>query len=429
MKLLQGSISRVLVTALFLGMAPGCQSLSRQTAATGASSSPPAPPMPIAGRTKSSPASASVKSPVQLTGFTPEDSTEAEAASVPPSTQSPESSVKRDVRPVYFGQSAIRDPNAGADEAEARTNTPTVSPIGHRRVVLFGDDPEKLFREEQTPALQLNPGIAPETEEAEPQPLPSLVVPEAASPASSYDQALQLPADTISVRHDFQTVIPTVWDDTKSLFTWQNACITTVAAGGAVAIRESGLDNHVRQSTLHHEERWGEGDDVLRQFGEPKWQVPALFALYGYSVWQQDAELHDFSRALIEGYSLSGILTVTLKGICDTQRPSDNYYNGRWGFPSFHTSSIFAIGGVTEEYYGWQAGLPIYVLGGLVGWSRIDQREHDLSDVLFGAALGYVVGKSVGANHAQKEGRGRWSVEPYYDPLNSSSGINLQTSF
>ena len=43
--------------------------------------------------------------------------------------------------------------------------------------------------------------------------------------------------------------------------------------------------------------------------------------------------------------------------------------------------------------------------------------------------MGYVIGKTVGANHVQKEGERRWSVEPYYDPLNSASGLTLQTTF
>jgi hypothetical protein len=50
---------------------------------------------------------------------------------------------------------------------------------------------------------------------------------------------------------------------------------------------------------------------------------------------------------------------------------------------------------VMHEYYGWQAGVPLYMLAGYSAATRLEDREHDLSDVIFGAALGLVVGHSV----------------------------------
>ena len=41
------------------------------------------------------------------------------------------------------------------------------------------------------------------------------------------------------------------------------------------------------------------------------------------------------------------------------------------------------------------AAVPAYLLAGLVGASRLEQDKHHLSDVVAGAALGYIVGRTV----------------------------------
>ena len=243
---------------------------------------------------------------------------------------------------------------------------------------------------------------------------------------SPFDDALSCPCEPISIRNDVQDLWPMLRDDACSVLTWKNAIILGVASGGAIAIRQD-WDGQVRAETAEHPDRWGETSQVLRQFGEATWQVPVMFGIYGYAVWQQDEELHSFSKAAISAHALSALTTVAIKGIIDTQRPTTEFHNGHYGFPSYHTSSTFAIAATIEEYYGWKAGLPAYTLAGLVGWSRIDQREHDLSDVLFGAVLGYTIGKSVAAAHLERD----FGVDvfPYYEPTSRTTGIMFNIPF
>lgn len=229
-----------------------------------------------------------------------------------------------------------------------------------------------------------------------------------------------------TLRQDLCELFPMLWDDTKSVVTWKNAVLLGVAAGGAIAIRKD-ADGDVREQTALHPQRWGEGTDVLRYFGEAEVQMPIMLGLYGISLWQQDEELHNFSKALIDAHAITSITTVTIKGLADTQRPDPDHYGGRWGFPSYHTSSSFAIAATIDEYYGWKAGLPAYAMAGLVGWSRIDGREHDLSDVVFGAALGYVIGKSVATAHIKRDSRVQ--IMPYYDPGQQTGGVILEAPY
>jgi membrane-associated phospholipid phosphatase len=155
--------------------------------------------------------------------------------------------------------------------------------------------------------------------------------------------------------------------------------------------------------------------------------VPVLAGVYVASVWTENDKLHEFSKAAISAYGLSAIYTVAIKGVTNTSRPTNEFQGGRYGFPSYHTASTFSLAAVIDEYYGWQAGVPAYVLAGLVGWSRIDQREHDLSDVVFGSVLGFVVGKTVAAAHLERHSN--FQITPYYDPANRGAGVTVETKF
>lgn len=230
----------------------------------------------------------------------------------------------------------------------------------------------------------------------------------------------------ITLGDDLCSLFPTLWDDTLSLINWKNALILGAGAGATIAIRDD-WDGRVRHWTAKEPTRWGEGSEVLRQFGEPQYQLPVLAGSYALSLWAQDEQFHNFNKALISAYAINGMTTVAIKGITNTSRPTNVYQNGHYGFPSFHASSTFTFASVVDEYYGWKLGVPAYALAGLVGWSRIDQREHDLSDVLFGSLLGFVIGHTVAAAHIDRESG--FQVAPYYDPANNATGVMFEKSF
>jgi membrane-associated phospholipid phosphatase len=84
--------------------------------------------------------------------------------------------------------------------------------------------------------------------------------------------------------------------------------------------------------------------------------------------------------------------TTLVKVAVGRERPNgENEYS----FPSGHTSNAFSLAAVAERHYGWKLGVPAYLLAGVVGASRIQQDKHYLSDVVAGATLGYIVGRTV----------------------------------
>ncbi len=215
-------------------------------------------------------------------------------------------------------------------------------------------------------------------------------------------------------------------NDARAAANWNNALILAMAAGGAIVVRQD-LDGKVRNNTARHPNRWGEASKTLGKFGEVTIQAPALAALYGYSLWTQNSELHGLTDTLFSSFSLAGITTVLLKAAVNSDRPDNSLNGGQFGFPSYHTASTFSIAAVLDEYYGPRVGLPAYTFAGLVGWSRIDERDHDLSDVIFGAALGYVIGKSVARRHYDRDYGIR--LLPYIYTPDEAVGVSVETRF
>ena len=230
----------------------------------------------------------------------------------------------------------------------------------------------------------------------------------------------------ITFRQDFHDFAGRLGDDAAGFWNWENAALTGVAAAGTIAIYQE-WDDDVREYTEKHPKRWGQTTSTIGYFGHPEYHVPALLGLYGWSVMHQDPELHQCATTLISAYTLTSISVLSLKLIADTDRPSDEWNDGRFGFPSYHAASTFTLAAVTEEFHGIVAAVPLYTLAGLVSWSRIDERDHDLSDVVFGAFLGWAIGKSVATTRLYGDGRVR--LRPYFHPHEPGAGIAIHVPF
>jgi membrane-associated phospholipid phosphatase len=95
-------------------------------------------------------------------------------------------------------------------------------------------------------------------------------------------------------------------------------------------------------------------------------------------------------------------VTAALTGVLKTMIPDGRPSGGSHDFPSGHSSMSMAAAATLDGLYGHSWGVPAYCLATLVGLQRLDTGKHDSGAVVFGWALGYVVGHTLAKHHAPR---------------------------
>jgi len=132
-----------------------------------------------------------------------------------------------------------------------------------------------------------------------------------------------------------------------------------------------------------------------------------------------------FQRAtyeLAQGIVVNAAVTGATKNIVGRERP--NGMNKR-AFPSGHTSTSFTWATVLQRNYGWKIGAPAYLLAGYVGATRLEERAHHLTDIVAGASIGYIVGRTVTRSHHKGPQRITWTVAPMRGGATAGLAIQL----
>ncbi|MGY5354600.1 phosphatase PAP2 family protein [Wenyingzhuangia sp. IMCC45467] len=102
----------------------------------------------------------------------------------------------------------------------------------------------------------------------------------------------------------------------------------------------------------------------------------------GAAIKEKDKEgLYMYAK----GFALNVVVTMSLKEITHKERPNGEDFKS---FPSGHTSATFQAASYLQKRYGWDYGVPAYVLASFTGFSRVYAKKHYVEDVLAGAAFG-----------------------------------------
>lgn len=182
--------------------------------------------------------------------------------------------------------------------------------------------------------------------------------------------------------------------------------LVMIGAGGAAAGIASTADDRVdRWTVTHPASSW---TDVGRVGGDGWVMAGAAVGTWLTGKYTNRPLVAHVGSDLIRAQVLNGVLTRAMKIAIDRKRPS----GGGHAFPSGHSSATFASAGVLHQHFGWKAGAAAYTAASFVAWTRVRDREHWVSDVVFGAAVGLASARAVTRGHESRT----WSVTPVAMP-------------
>ena len=95
-------------------------------------------------------------------------------------------------------------------------------------------------------------------------------------------------------------------------------------------------------------------------------------------------------------------LTYGLKFTIDEKRPNGDNQS----FPSAHASISFASAEFLRKRYGWEYGIPAYVVATFVAYSRVESKQHYTHDVITGAVIG------IGSSYLFTKPYKGWHIQP-----------------
>ena len=169
----------------------------------------------------------------------------------------------------------------------------------------------------------------------------------------------------------------------RTTFTW-------LGLGAALALAAHAADDATSSSLA------GSGTlDGVFEAGET--MGTAGFQLAGAATSYVVGRVTDSRKVLEVGAELlrAQILTQAITGAIKVVARRDRPDGTRFSFPSGHASVTFASATVLHRHLGWKVGGPAYGVAAYVATSRIQEKRHFLSDVVFGAAVGIVAGRTV----------------------------------
>jgi len=211
----------------------------------------------------------------------------------------------------------------------------------------------------------------------------------------------------------------------KRTFSKPDNIKTLLLAGAASVAMNQGADNEIAQSFERHSVFHGFTDRGFKTLGNPGFHFAAAGLWYMLAAENQNKADMAKAQTMLKALCINDLTIFSLKAIRNNRTPVGNH----WAWPSGHTSSSFALASVLDEFYGPQVGIPAYTLASLVGLRMMDTGDHWASDVVFGAALGWVVGHSIAEKNRLPEIAG-FKVLPYTSTKgNSTVGLNFVKQF
>lgn len=171
--------------------------------------------------------------------------------------------------------------------------------------------------------------------------------------------------------------------------------LSWVAGGGALALISHPADKYVQEHIG--------GNPTADAFFKPGAIIGLVVPIagsvstYAWGRISDKPRISHIGMDLLESQALSEGLTQGLKYATQRERPDGS---GATSFPSGHASSTFAFATALERHLSWRYSVPAYIGASYVAASRLPANRHWLSDVVFGAVVGIISGRTVTSREA-----------------------------
>ena len=187
---------------------------------------------------------------------------------------------------------------------------------------------------------------------------------------------------------------------------WKGVAATAAVVGAAVLVDDE-IARAARRNTSPAADRVARHVEPFGGGASDK--VIAAFLLYGVAAKNTRARAIAFD-SIVGSVIASKVITPAIKQIGPRTRPSGT--GDDQSFPSNHATQAFTVATVVASHHAerrWVRWLAYGVAGG-VALSRVYHDDHYASDVIAGAAIGPLVGRTVVRTHTAE--RAKWTIAP-----------------
>jgi membrane-associated phospholipid phosphatase len=180
------------------------------------------------------------------------------------------------------------------------------------------------------------------------------------------------------------------------------------------------------------------GRETINTLNNDFWDIPTRYGItpyatvfslstYAAGLLIGNEDIRITGRLLFESLTISGVGIIAIRYLVGRQRPY--YKKGEWAFegfetsnefqsfPSGHVSVAFALSTVlAERIDNFWARLGFYGMATLTATARVINNQHFLSDVVWGALLGFGAGMYVINKEEEIElGENNIFIQPYFN--------------
>lgn len=226
-----------------------------------------------------------------------------------------------------------------------------------------------------------------------------------ASPHVDPHTSIASPAAAVSPRSSVaDDLFKPLIGDFKQLGSSRNLFLAGLGAG--LALTSHPWDRDVARSAWAEEAH--DAFEPGKHVGSFLAQSGAAVVTYAIGRTTGDARVAALGARLFRAQVVAQGTTQVIKFATQRTRPDGTALS----FPSGHTAAAFATATVLQDEFGWKVGLPAFAAAGWVATSRVQMDRHYLSDVIAGATVGLLAGRSLSVG----KGPVRFSLTPMAVP-------------